>query len=206
MEIDKTLVVQKRQECGKGPNGRLRGNDLVPGIFYTASGQNIMVQAPALPLEKIYEQVGHTTVFHLEIDSPEGKETHPVLIWQVQRHPYKKQFLHIDYYGVDLNKEVKVEVPVEVVGTPKGVKLGGSLEVYREEIRLASKPLDMPQKIVVDVTDLNIGDMINVEDLNLPENVHAVYDQNFAVVGVITEEEEEEAAEGEEAAPAATAE
>lgn len=205
MEIDKTLVVQKREGRGKGPNGRLRGKDLVPGVFYTATGENVLVQAPALPLEKMYEQVGHTTVFHLEIDSPQGKETHPVLIWQVQRHPYKRQFLHIDYYGVDLNKEVKVEVPVEVVGNPKGVKLGGVLEVYREEIRLASKPLDMPQKIIIDVSDLDIGDVINVEDLKLPEHVQAVYDQNFAVVGVIAEEEETEEGGEEAAAPAAAA-
>lgn len=190
MEIDKTLTVRKRDGRGKGASGRLRGQALVPGVFYTASGQNIMVQAPALPLEKMYETVGHTTVFNLEIDSDSGKETHPVLIWQVQRHPYKKQFLHIDYYGVDLHKEVKVEVPVEIVGTPKGVKLGGVLETYREAIRLASKPLDMPQKIVVDVTNLNIGDMINVSDLELPANVHAVYDHNYAVVGVLAKTED----------------
>lgn len=201
MEIDKTLIVQKREGRGKGASGRLRGEALVPGVFYTASGQNVLVQAPALPLEKMYEAVGHTTVFNLEIDSPEGKETHPVLIWQVQRHPYKKQFLHIDYYGVDLHKEVKVEVPVEIAGTPKGVKLGGVLETYREGIRLASKPLDMPQKIVVDVTNLNIGDMINVADLELPPNVHAVYDHNYAVVGVVAKTEEADEEEG-EAAPA----
>ncbi len=203
MEIDKTLIVEKREGRGKGPIGRLRREDLVPGVFYTASGQNVMVQAPALPLEKIYELVGHTTVFNLEIDSPQGKETHPVLIWQVQRHPYKKKFLHIDYYGVDLHKEVKVEVPVEITGTPKGVKLGGVLEIYREGVRLASKPLDMPQKIVVDVTDLNIGDMVNIEDLVLPPNVHAVYDHNYAVVGVLAKTEEDETEE--EEAPAAAA-
>lgn len=198
MAIDKTLAVQKREGKGKGPSGRLRQQALVPGVYYTADGRNILVQAPALPLEKMYEAVGHTTVFNLEIDSPEGKEVHPVLIWQVQRHPYKKQFLHIDYYGVDLNKNVKVEVPLEFVGTPKGVKLGGLLETYRENVRLASKPLDMPQKIVVDVTNLNIGDMINVEDLKLPENVHAVYDHNYAIAGVISKTQD--ADEGEEGA------
>ncbi|MBD5552904.1 MAG: 50S ribosomal protein L25, partial [Desulfovibrio sp.] len=61
MEIDKTLKVQKREGKGKGANGRLRSQALVPGVFYTASGQNVLVQAPALPLEKMYETVGHTT-------------------------------------------------------------------------------------------------------------------------------------------------
>lgn len=198
MAIEQSLSVEKRESSGKGASGRLRSQSLVPGVFYTAFGDNIMVQAPALPLEKIYESVGHTTVFNLEIKSSAGTETHPVLIWQVQRHPYKRQFLHIDYYGVDLEKEVKVDVPLEVTGTPKGVKLGGILETYRETVRLASKPLDMPQHIVVDVTNLNIGDVINVADLQLPENVHAVYDQNYAVLAVLSKSKDAE--EGEEAA------
>lgn len=199
----KTLNVQKREGKGKGASGRLRGQALVPGVFYTASGQNILVQAPSLPLEKIYDEVGHTTVFNLEIESADGKDTHPVLIWQVQRHPYKKKFLHIDYYGVDLEKEVKVDVPVEFVGSAKGVKLGGVLETYRESVRLGAKPLDMPQKITVDVSDLNIGDMIDVADLKLPPNVRAVYDHNYAVVGVLAKSQEAEGAEeGAEEKPA----
>lgn len=192
MAIDKTLTVTRREEKGKGPSGRLRHKDLIPGIFYTATGENIMVQSPELPLEKLLENVGRTTVFNLEIESPDGKTTHPALIWSIQRHPYKKHFLHIDFYGVDLDKEIKVEVPLEFTGVAPGVKLGGVLETYREEVRLAGKPLDMPQKVVVDVSGLNIGDVINVGDLQLPPNVHAVYDQNYAVVGVVAKGKEDE--------------
>ena len=202
MSIEKTLNVQKRDAHGKGPTGRLRSKDLVPGIFYTAKGENIMVQAPTLPLEKLYESVGHTTVFNLEIDNNGTKEVHPVLIWQVQRHPYKNCFLHIDYYGVDLDKEVKVDVPLEFVGVAKGTKLGGIIETYRENVRLASKPMDMPQKVVVDVTDMNIGDTISVEDLKLPENVSAVHDRNFAIVSVLAKSKDDAAEEGEEEAAA----
>lgn len=201
MLIEKTLNVSKRKEKGKGPSGRLRAKDMIPGVFYTQTGQNIMVQAPALPLEKIYESVGNTTVFNLEIEDEGQKEVHPVIIWQVQRHPYKKEFLHIDYYGVDLEKDIKVDVPIEFVGTPKGVKLGGVLETYREMARLSSKPLDMPQKITVDVSGLNIGDTINIEDIKLPDNVKAVFDQNYAVVSVLAKgKESDEVEEGAESA------
>ena len=196
MPLEKTLTVQKRELKGKGNSGRLRRKDLVPGIFYTASGENVMVQIPELPLEKMYESVGHTTVFNLEIDDNGKTATHAALIWGIQRHPYKKHFLHIDFYGVDLDKEVKVEVPIEFVGVAPGVKLGGVMETYREEVKLASKPLDMPQKIVVDVSGMNIGDTINVGDLQLPENVHAVYDRNFAIVSVLAKGKEELAEEG----------
>lgn len=202
MAIDKTLSVQKRIGKGKGANGRLRSQALVPGVYYTPKGENIVVQAPALPLEKIFENVGRTTVFNLEIQSPEGTETHPVLIWDVQRHPYKKQFLHIDYYGVDLDKEVKVDVPVEFVGTAKGVKLGGVLETYREYVHLGAKPMDMPKKITIDVSDMNIGDVIDIANLELPPNVRAAFDHNYAIVSVMakSKEAEEEGAAGEEKA------
>ena len=198
MNIEKTLSVQKREGCGKGPSGRLRAEKLIPGVFYTASGENISVQAPVLPLEKIYGEMGHTTVFNLEIEDNGKKTLHPVLIWQVQFHPYKRAFTHIDFYGVDLDKEVTVDVPVEFVGISRGVKLGGRLETYREMVRLCSKPLTMPQKITVDVTDMGINDTVTVSDLKLPENVRAVFDQNYALVSVISKSKDEEA-EGEKA-------
>ena len=190
MNIEKTLSVQKREGSGKGASGRLRTQDLIPGVFYTAKGDNISVQAPALPLEKIFAEAGRTSVFNLEIDDNGQKSVHPVIIWDVQYHPYKKEFSHIDYYGVDLDQPVTVDVPVEFVGVSRGVKLGGQLETYREIVRLSSKPLDMPKKIVVDVTPMDINTTICVADLQLPENVKAVYDQNFAIVSVISKAKE----------------
>ena len=205
MSIEMTLNVQKREQHGKGTGARLRAQDIIPGVYYNASGENISVQAPNLPLEKLFEKVGHTTVFNLEIDDNGKKSTHPVLIWQLQRHPYKRRFTHVDFYGVDLEKEIKVEVPLEIVGTSKGVKLGGVLETYREEIRLAAKPLDMPKKITIDVTDMDINSTIMVADLKLPENVRAVFDQNFAVVSVLMAGKDDAGAEGEGEAAAASA-
>lgn len=201
--IDKTLTVQKREGRGKCASGRLRSKDLIPGVFYTAGGENILVQVPELPLEKMYENVGHTTVFNLEIESEDGKTVHPVLIWQVQRHPYKKHFTHIDYYGVDLDKEVKVDVPLEFTGVAPGVKLGGVMETYRENVRLASKPLDMPKKIMVDVSNMKIGDSINVADLVLPPNVHSVYDQNYAIVTILAKGKDDAGAAEESTAASA---
>lgn len=191
MSIEKSLEVQKRSEHGKGASGRLRSQGLIPGVFYNAKGEKISVYAPALPLEKMYEEVGKTTVFNLEISEDGKKDVRPVLIWQVQRHPYKKAFTHIDFYGVDLDKEVKVDVPLEFTGTARGVKLGGVLETYREKVRLCSKPLDMPKKITIDVTNMDINSTLTVSGLQLPENVKAVYDQNYAVVSVLSKSKDD---------------
>jgi large subunit ribosomal protein L25 len=201
MSIEKTLSVQKREQTRKGANGRLRRQSLVPGVFY-ARGQNISIQMQTLPLEKMYAEVGHTTVFNLEIEDNGQKSVHPALFWDIQRHPYKKSFTHIDFYGVDLDKEVKIEVPLEFVGTARGVKLGGVLETYRETVRLASKPLDMPKKVTVDVRDMGINDTIMVKDLQLPANVRAVSDLHFAVVSVLTASKDEAEEGTEEQTPA----
>lgn len=193
MSIEKTLTVQKRNGFGKGPNRRLRTKSLIPGVFYTAKGENIPVQAQTLPLEKMYGEVGRTTVFNLEIEEDGRKSTYPAMIWDIQYHPYKKAFTHIDFYGVELDKPVKVNVPVEFVGVSRGVKLGGRLETYREQVQLVSKPLNMPKKITVDITDLDINKTVYVADLELPDGVSAAYDNNFAIVSVISKSADDNA-------------
>lgn len=198
MSIEKTLTVQKRDEFGKGPNRRLRAEKIVPGIFYTAKGDNIPVQVPTLPLEKIYAEAGRTTVFNLEIEDGGKKTTHPVLVWDVQYHPFKNAFTHIDFYGVDLDKPVKINVAVEFQGIARGVKMGGRLETYREKVTLVGKPLDMPKKIVLDVSDMGISSTVRVADLKLPEGVRAAYDTNYALVSVISKADD--AAESEQTA------
>ncbi len=202
MSTEKTLSVQTRDGFGKGPNRRLRATNMVPGVFYSNGGQSVAVQVAALPLEKMYAAMGRTTVFDLEIEDAGKKSKHPVMIWDVQFHPYKKQFTHIDFYGVDLNKEVKVSVAIEFIGTAKGVKLGGKLETYRERVLLEGKPGDIPKKITVDVSDMGLNAALRVADLELPNGVKAKYDQNFAVVSVVSkvadtnEEGGEDGAEG----------
>lgn len=191
MAIEKTLNVSKRSGLGKGPNRRLRAEKVVPGVFYSRSGENIPVQVPALPMEKMYEEMGRTSVFNLAIDDNGNTVTHPVLVWDVQYHPYKKEFAHIDFYGVDLERPVKVKVAIEYTGTSVGVKLGGRLETYRDFLTLVSKPLDMPNKVVIDITNMKLNDTLRVADLQLPEGVKAAYDSNFAIVTVTSKTQEE---------------
>ncbi|MEG2173520.1 MAG: 50S ribosomal protein L25/general stress protein Ctc [Desulfovibrionaceae bacterium] len=198
--IEKTLTVKKRDGLGKGFNRRLRTEKLVPGVYYTAAGENIPVQAETLPLQKMYNEMGRTSVFNLEIDDNGTKMVHPVLVWQVQYHPFKKEFKHIDFFGVDLQKKVKISVPVEFIGTSRGVKAGGKLETYRESMVLISKPLDMPKKITIDVSNMDINTTITVTDVVLPAGVVADYHSNYAVVSVLSKTAEDTAAEAADAA------
>ena len=187
----KVLTVQKRAGLGKGANRRSRQEELVPGVFYTANGENVAVQVSARALAKVFSQVGRTTVFNLDI---EGEGTHPVLIWATQRDPIKSTFMHIDFYGVDLDKPVKITVPVEYVGVARGTKVGGKLETYREQIQLMAKPLDMPAKVTIDISGMDVGTTIQIANVQLPEGVKAAYDSNYALVSVLMPGGNDEAA------------
>ena len=179
------LSAQKRSGLGKGANRRLRLEETVPGVFYSTSGENIPVQVSARELNKLFTKVGRTTVFNMEIDDNGVKTTYPVLIWATQRHPVKNSFTHIDFYGVDLDQPVKITVPVTYTGVARGTKVGGKLDVYREQVQLVAKPLDMPAKVTVDITGMDVGVTLRISKLALPEGVHAAYDTDYALVAVL---------------------
>jgi len=207
MKEQMSLTVRTRAETGKGAGRRLRGQKMIPGVFYDGKGTNILVVMDDLPFRKLYQKAGASRVFDLIIDNNGKTETHPSLVWVVQAHPFKNQVDHVDFYGIDPNKPVHVHVAVELVGKAKGTTVGGKLELYRESLAVVCLPADIPDKIVIDVANLDMNQHISVKDLVMPNGVKAVFDQNFSVVGVINpvEEEEEEAAATAEAAPAAAA-
>lgn len=185
MKESLSLNVQARAEKGKGPNRRLRSEKLIPGIFYDGKGVNVPVLVADLPFRKLYQKVGGSHVFDLVIEKDGQTETRPTLIWQVQNHPWKNQVDHVDFYGVDPNKPIHVHVRLAYTGKAKGVTVGGKLEIYRESLEIVCLPAAIPDKIVIDVTELAMGQHVSVKDVKMPEGVKAVYDQSFAVVGVI---------------------
>lgn len=199
MDTNISLPVAKRTTSGKGENRRMREQGLVPAVFYNAKGENQMIAVEAKKLGKTYEKVGSTQVFDLEI---EGDGKAKALIWQLHRHPYRNEVLHVDFYGVDMDKPLRIEVPVKTTGVAFGIKTqGGRLENYRDVLEVEALPGDIPKTITLDITELRAGESIHVADIELPENVKISYDENFAVLGIaskgakaVSEEDEEGAA------------
>lgn len=192
-----TLTVEKRTAKGKGAGRRLRAKGLVPAVFYTPGGENIPVQAPELPLMKIFETMGRTTLFNVEIVDGGKKTIHPALIWDTEFYPTKKRFMHVDFFGVDLEKEIKVRVPVEYVGTAKGTKLGGVMNILVETMELFCKPLSLPSKITVDVSGLDVNQSIKVGQLGLADGVRPLLDASKTMVSVDTSSKSGDAEDGE---------
>jgi large subunit ribosomal protein L25 len=186
MSQTQSLAVKTRAGLGKGACRKLRADDLVPGVYYDSKGANIPVMVEHLPLQKLYAKTSSSHVFDLLIEADGGQETKPALVWKVVHHPTKPRITHVDFYGVDLTKEIEVHVPVEVVGKSKGQVKGGLLEIYRETIEIICLPLAIPDKIVIDIAAIDINENILIKDVVLPAGVKAVYDKNYAVLGIVT--------------------
>lgn len=186
MSTDIILSVEKRADLGKEGASRVRRNGFVPGVYYDGKGVNIPVQVAGLPLSKTYEKIGSAHVFTLKIESADGVEEKPAFIWKLVHHPTKNQITHVDFYGVDLSKPIKVFVAVQLTGKPKGLVEGGTLELFRDKLEVLCLPTAIPENITIDVSDLGINDSLNIDEITMPEGVKAVtHGAHFAVVGVV---------------------
>ena len=181
-----SLQLTPREERGKGPCSRLRSNGLVPGVFYNSKGENISFTVDNLALGKAFEKVRYSKMIELQIELDGQLQKRNALFKKLVKHPVKRRYDHVDFIGIDLDKEVQVTVPVETIGRAKGVVLGGKLELLEERVMVRCLPTLIPDTIVVDVTDLDIGGKELVEQLPLPEGVKAVYDRNFPVIAIQT--------------------
>jgi large subunit ribosomal protein L25 len=206
------LTVSLRQNSGKGAAIKLRQQGKVPGVCYGASPDGrieplpIVVDVKALraALDPVRKQ---NTVIDLTIDGADGgtRKLH-ALVKEYQIHPLRRNITHVDLLAIDPNKEVRADVPLEFVGKPKGAIEGGMIRIVLRALEVRAKPSDIPVKLTVDVSPLEIGDVIHVNAIALPSGVEAVTGRDLAVVTCAKPEEEKvEAAAGAPDAAAAAA-
>ncbi len=181
-----SLQLTPREERGKGPCSRLRSNGLVPGVFYNSKGENISFTVDNLALGKAFEKVRYSKMIELQIEVDGQVQKRNALFKKLVTHPVKRRYDHVDFIGIELDKEVQVTIPVETVGRAKGVVLGGKLEILQERVMVRCLPTMIPDSVVVDVTELEINGKVLVDQLVLPEGVKAVFDRNYVVLAIQT--------------------
>jgi large subunit ribosomal protein L25 len=124
------------------------------------------------------------------------------MIKELQTHPVSRNFLHIDFYEIDMNRKIRVNVPVTTTGIAPGVELGGLLQIIRRELEVLCLPSEVPESIEIDISSLGMGESIHLSEISLKGNVEFPEDLNFTVVTILSpkvvEEEVEEVEEGEE--------
>ncbi len=178
-----SLSATPRTDAGKGAARKLRQSGQVPAVIY---GHSRAPQALALntrDLQKLLDRVSYaSTVIELNVDGATSR----TLIRDIQRHPFKKEILHVDFQELVAGEKVTVKVPLVFVGVPEGVRTGGGiLDQVMHEVSIHVDPSLIPNHVDVDVAALAIGHGVHVRDLKLPEGI-AVLDEQDATICVVT--------------------
>jgi large subunit ribosomal protein L25 len=187
-----TLTASPRTGVGKGVARSLRAAGQVPGVIYGHAREAQPVAINTRDLEKLLEHISaESTVVELSLDG----RTSRTLIREIQRHPFKRQILHIDFQELVAGEKVTVNVPIVLVGIPESTKTeGGILDQTMRELEIEVDPAHMPNRIEVDVSNLLIGHSIHVSDLNVPPGVEVLDDPEQTVVVMSAPRVEEEPA------------
>lgn len=204
------LKVETRTTTGNSPARALRRAGRIPAVLYGSGSEPVMLSVDTMEMETIIKEgsVGRS-IFNLAVDG--GKKIRASMIKELQTHPVTRDILHIDFYEVNMDRKVKVMVPVTANGKSVGVEMGGMLQIIRRELEVLCLPNAIPQEIAIDITDLDIGDSVHVEDIALEGDVEIAHEVNFTVLTILSakkaeaeaaEEEAEEMAEAEVAAEA----
>lgn len=195
------LQAEKREATGKNQVKKIRKNELIPGVIYAKNQENVNVQFEARDFEKVLRQAGTSTIITLDING-EGKE---VLIKEFSSHPYKNQFLHVDFQAIDQNQSIRVTVPVVLLNRDDMNEVNGVLVQNLETVEVECLPKYIPQTAEIDVKDLQIGDNKTVADLDIAsdENITILVEADEVVCSLQEVSEETAVEEDTEAASAA---
>lgn len=194
------LTAKSRTARGNSPARALRRDGAIPAVIYGPGKASVALSVNVYELEQALKSASSRQVF---VDlAIEGGETRKAMLKELQQHPVSGDFLHADFYEVALDRKVRVMVPVTTVGKCQGVEMGGMLQLIRRELEALCIPTDIPDVIEIDITDLDMGDSVHVEDIPIAGDVELVHDVNFTVLTILAarqeEEEVEEVEEGEE--------
>lgn len=182
-----SIELLERKASTKGDKRSKRKEGLVPAEVYGKGVQNIHAYVRIKDLVAM----PHGTTFLIEAKL--GNETLPCLLRDIQYGWLGDNPVHVDLYNISNVKETDVEVPLEFVGTPKGMELGGTLEIHLHSIELKVNPMEIPEKITVDISNVDLGGVLHVRDLNIPANCKLMEDPEEVVLVVAEPEEAKEA-------------
>lgn len=205
--MDITIVAEPRDTRGKNEARRLRARGLAPAVVYGAGAEPVAVAVSPKEVTRIlHSATGHNTIFNVAV---QGGESTPVMIVDYQTDPLKDDLLHVDLKRIDLSKRIVVKVPVFTTGDPKGVKIQGGLhEVITREIEIECLPTEIPEKYVMDVSELALGQSLRASEIPLGGSVKLVTSPDAVISHVVSirAEETTTAEAGAEGAAATTAE
>jgi large subunit ribosomal protein L25 len=198
------LIAKKRDLEGSSNARRLRNDGSLPGVIYGGGKDSASITFDAHDFEQLLHHSASESVI-VEIDL-EGEGSIRALVKDVQHHPVTGSLVHVDLQRVVAGQAIQVSVPLELVGEAAGVKAGGIVDHVLHEIAIEVLPRNMVESFEIDISELEIGDSIQVADLNLGADFKVLADEEAIVASVAAPRTEEEVEEEEAAAEEGAAE
>ncbi len=194
-----------RTTVGNGPARRLRQSGQLPAVLYGPGAETVLLSVNISDFDQVLKKSGASQLLLNLVIQDSETYTRSAMVKELQTHPVSRDFLHVDFYEIAMDRKIKVKVPIVTTGMAKGVELGGVLQIIRREIEVLCLPFEVPESFEIDIADLDIGDSIHVRDISQEGEIEFLEDENFTVVTLLipkieeeeepTEEEEEEAEE-----------
>ena len=180
MANEHKIDINKRESLGKKGVKQLRREGMIPGIYYSPNSEN---STPIVISQGDFHEAvkSGARIFNISV----GEKKQNVLFKSVQYHPVTDQVLHIDLYGIRMDRAVNIKIPVHLIGDPIGVtEEGGVISQATMEIEIACLPGDIPEFVETDVSGLAIGDAINVGILQLDEKITLITPEDTVLASV----------------------
>lgn len=181
------LEAQPRKESGRAKSKDLRGAGFIPAVVYGEGNASQAIKVSRSQLLKLLHQHGlENVVISLSIKDQKEAKNRPCLIKEIQHDPVLDEIIHIDFHEISLTRAIKINVPVAAKGEPVGVKMeGGSLEHILWEVEVECLPTSIPKEIEVEVSQLKMGEAIQVKDLPVPSGVKILTPLEAVVMSVV---------------------
>ena len=181
--MDAKLETERREDSGKGVARKLRAAGRVPAVFYGHDQEATRLSVDAREMVHVLRSSGGSNVL---LDLMVDGKAHLAMPREIQRDHIHNKLIHIDFLAVSRTETITVDVPVIEFGDAAGVKEGGVVEHHLRDLRVECLPQDVPEQLDVDISELNIGDMIHVRDVVVPAGVTVLTNPDDAVLSVIT--------------------
>lgn len=187
MSEEFNLIAEMRDDQGKGASRRLRRQGMVPAVIYGAGRdpRNLMFDH-----NKVLRQLEDPSFYSSILNVKVGEKSRAAIVKDIQRHPSKKQIIHIDLQRIVEDEQIKMQIPIHYLGEEDavGVKIGGgTVTKIMTELEISCLPKDLPEFLEVDISELELDQMLNVSDISLPKGVEIsdiIKEQDQAIVSI----------------------